>query len=408
MNVFLYPYHFLPRFSELQMNRGRLAEISSALIYFDSITIGRPGDPKDLGLGEVADIIEVSKRHPIGNRNISDLSIGEYAIHAFNDWAQEYSSFLNDYDPLIKNSVLRTVSLSRLTRAAREHASDESERDALQMRSVLAGFISATPGWIDWANSASEVAHASLIDMNASGSLGLSMYYWRHQLLHDPEFLSKADDKSRFEYLQAVFRFDSFLQATLSQVMQMPVVGLCDEHLQVRERHLAKTRPRETPEADQLALRLVARVLTNLPSVIPRSPEAILELRHSLADELGEFRQGVRDATNDMMYQFGDEGPSEADIDQVAQRTFVRPLRDISKRLERPGRQLLANLASSEAMLTSTVVLSTGILNHAQGLANLALGASVALLASAAATWKERKSIEQEKPNVAFLLKAAR
>ncbi|MCA1754547.1 MAG: hypothetical protein LC641_07620 [Spirochaeta sp.] len=263
MNALLYPYHHLPRFTDAEADRYRRSEISSALLYFDSITIGIPGEPEELGLGSFDDIVELVNKCPIGNRSVDELSMREYAIHALYDWFYQYLKFRRDYFALLKGGIVRTASLAGITAAAKKSATTESERQALDMSSVLGGFLAASPDWLDWANTEPEVADAAFEDANASGSLGLSMYYWADKLRDDTQ-LETSDSGFRFRFARTAFQVDSYLQAVLSELLGLSVIAFRGDHLKVRERHLAKTATRISN--DTIWLKLLPEYLMILTS----------------------------------------------------------------------------------------------------------------------------------------------
>jgi hypothetical protein len=156
-------------------------------------------------------------------------------------------------------------------------------------------------------------------------------------------------------------------------------------------------------DKDLVALRLFAETLTQVPAVIPRSPQAILELRQQLKEELEEFRNGVKYGATDLLQE--SDPPTQAKIQHIVETRFVRPLDKLNRRLAHPNKELLRNLVSTNSVVASGLTFGLTLLTGGTGLLAAFLGAVAPLFTTALKTKFDRdKAIDES--GVGFLIRA--
>ncbi|MGA2258638.1 MAG: hypothetical protein ABSG53_28565 [Thermoguttaceae bacterium] len=422
LDVLLYPYHALAPLPDFGQPNPRAVETAATLLYFDTVTLGRLGDPKELGLPSPEDALEEVDR--IKERHGADavrafnqagkfvgLTVGEIATLCFVRYWYELARFHKYYAPLIEAGVVRPVSLAAITEDARlnaEFTNSTAER-WLNMNAALAGFVAYYDDFKGWPKDDAEAKTFAAALGDADGP-GLTGWYLRKILSEtNPKLLQNTEQARQGEFFRESFLLDIHHQTLLSTLLRLPVVSFDEAHLGLRGGYAAKLlalhgEEAAPPDREALAVRLVAETLTQMPVVMPRSPAAILELRRDLAEELEEFRHGIRNVATDLAQASGPV--TQKQIEYSIEKNFARALDKLSRRLAHPNRDMLRNLVTTPAVISGGVSFTLGLVSTGQNLLSLFLGAAAAVLSAATKTWVDRKK-EEEQSGIAFLVKAS-
>lgn len=79
LNVLLYPYHVLAPLPDIGRPSLRAVETAAALLYFDTVTLGRAGDANELRLPSPQEALEEVDRiagHSFGPPALAGKSLG--------------------------------------------------------------------------------------------------------------------------------------------------------------------------------------------------------------------------------------------------------------------------------------------------------------------------------------------
>ena len=424
MDVLLYPYHTLPPFQEEPGPESREVAISAALLYFDTITLGRPGYPDELEPGSVESAME--EMRAIDERRGQDvvnmflregshegLSVDELAGLTFLRYWYNEQKFRKSYAPLLQSGVIRTLSLASITAKARESAGRDSEAaQVLHMNSVLAGHLASEDRIKNWPSGDAEMADYSAAFSDADG-IGLGCMYLRSILKKSGQqgYLAATSQSAKQTFLRRAFLLDVFHQSVLSTMLGVSRASFENVHLHLQSRYISKIQSTadasidDSAENARLAFRLFSETLNQVPAIIPRSPEAICELRTILAEELSAFRHAIKNASADFLHEKRGSPPDERTIKHLAEKHFLRPLESLNRRLAHPNRELLRNLVSTNSVVFGGVALGMAFMANLAGALTAVMGISIAALTGALKTRFDRQK-EIEQSDVGFLIRA--
>jgi hypothetical protein len=157
-----------------------------------------------------------------------------------------------------------------------------------------------------------------------------------------------------------------------------------------------------SPPHERAQLNILTEALVALPCIVPRSLEALIEVREDLATELSDLRHHLQRVATDLAYA---EKLTAHQIRQAVDVEVLRPLRDLQRRLRHPTRRLATNLLTGGPFVGATLAY---IASQAIGDASLSsfVAAVAALAVAAAKTESDRVETINQSP-VAFLLKAS-
>lgn len=168
--------------------------------------------------------------------------------------------------------------------------------------------------------------------------------------------------------------------------------------------HAASALGKHTSSSSQerTQLNILTEALVALPCIVPRSLEALIEVREDLTTELSDLRYHLQRVATDLAYA---ERLSAHQIRQAAEVEVLRPLHDLRRRLRHPTRRLATNLFTGGPFVGATLAY---VASQAIGDASLSsFVATIAAVAVAAAkTESDRVETINQSP-VAFLLKAS-
>lgn len=131
-----------------------------------------------------------------------------------------------------------------------------------------------------------------------------------------------------------------------------------------------------------------------MPAVIPRSTEAILDLRWNLAEELAEFRQGIRNAASDLIHT--SVPVTQRQIEYTVEKNFAWSLDKLTRRLAHLNRDLLRSLVTTPAVMTGGVSFALATMATGENLLSLFLAAAGAALSAVAKARIDRKNEEEQ------------
>lgn len=422
LNVLLYPYHSLAPLPDAGQPNARAIETAATLLYFETVTVGRLGDPGDMELGSPEEALEEVERikQRRGARAVSafnqegkfsGLNLEEVAALSFVRYWYDVAKFHKNYGSLIDADVVRPVSLTGITNDLILNAeSVGSDIEWLNMKSVLAGFVAKHDAFKRWPNNRTEreIFEAALLDADG---LGMTCWYLRAIIGQtNPALLQSEDVARQGEFFREAFLLDVHHQTVLSAILALPIVSFDEAHLKLRGNYAAKLSTTLAAEEgmaglESLAIQLVAETLGQMPTIMPRSTEAILELRQTLAEELAEFRQGIRNAASDLIHA---SGPiTQKLIAYTVEKNFARPLDNLTRRLAHPNRELLRSLLTTPAAMGGAVSFAVASIGTGGNLLSLFAAAAGAVLSAAAKARIDRKK-DVEQSGVAFLLRAGK
>jgi len=430
MEPIIYPYHALDPYPAEDNVTSRTGEIAASLLYFPSVTLGRIGFPDELQLYSSDEILE-ERRRIIARRGEAmvqayfrqyipgDLTLGEKIKLDFTRYWYREQKFRQSYLPLIQAGVLKTVSLAQITEEMKQTAQiPASDSDALSLKAPLNFFLTRyyDKGFAPWFKDDPAAESAFSDASNDSDGHGLmGMYLWKTLAATDSSgFFEKTDPVSQLAFMDAAFMLDVFHQTLLSTILRQPILVYENAHIQIREKFLStisegKGNTPSTPDQDRVALSLFTETLRHplhrLPIALPRSPEAILELRNQLSEELDDFRQALQYAARDFLYEASTGPVSEEKIKQIADKNFMRPVEKLERRLRHPGREMLRNLFTAPPWATAAISFSVSALAGSLAASTIlgALGATAALIAKT----KVDRAKAVEDSDVAFLFRMA-
>lgn len=112
LNVMLYPYHSLAPLPDVGQPTSRAIETAASLLYFDTVTVGRLGDPADMELGLPEEALEEVKRIKLRrgadavrafnqDGKFSGLTVEEVATLSFVRYWYDVAKFHKNYSSLI-------------------------------------------------------------------------------------------------------------------------------------------------------------------------------------------------------------------------------------------------------------------------------------------------------------------
>lgn len=286
-----------------------------------------------------------------------------------------------------------------------------SDSESLNINAVLAGFVANYDAFKEWPSNKTE---SETFDASFRDADGLGMTGWHLRTIlaqTNPALLRSNDAARKGEFFREAFLLDVHYQTVLSTILSLPVVSFDEAHLRLRGNYAAKlSAPLVTEERaagpENLAIHLVAETLSKMPAIIPRSTEAILELRQNLAEELAEFRQSIRNVASDLIHTSGPV--TQKQIEYAVDKNFARPLDKLTRRLAHPNRDLRRSLVTTPAVMTGAVSFVLTTMTTGGSLSSsLFLAAAGAALSAAVKARIDRKK-EEEQSGVAFLLKAGK
>jgi hypothetical protein len=354
----------------------------------------------------------------LGILTVDEAAMVGYALHERRDGA-----FVREYKPLLEEGVLRVVSLAEITEEGRLKAEAAGSPDAavLNMTGPLAGYVSHYDRFKDLPRNEKGLFERAIQDMDYDLSGFLLAKTIRET---QPEILQETSESRKGEFFNEALLLEVFLQSLLTALLPWPTVSISDAHLILREKVVSQAMDRvaarqELDEKNATALKVFTETFRALPAILPRSPEALLEVRRTLNDELVAFREGAAAAAKELRYDRGSyEKISKEDIEYAVEQRLTKPLEDLNRRLAHPGSDLLRNLLTTHdvtaAGVTFTLTLTLAILAHNADATAVALsalaGLSTALLTEELRTSVGRKKDAEETysdyPGVAFLVRA--
>lgn len=424
-NIYLYPYHFLPPIPKGNNVRGRDREVLASLLYFDTVTLGTPGLPQELGLPTsdeaLADLDRIrSERGPgaiyafLLHGDFSGLSVGDVATLSFLRYWYDRDKFLKSYTPLIDAGVIRTISLAAINDEARSQAEfvGSDQLDNINMFGALSGYVVHADALKRRLKEESQKAVLQTTITDTDG-LGFHAWYLRSILASEnPDYLTTSASARLGEFYHEAVLLDVHHQALISTIVGTPLVSFEQDHIRMRSAYISRVEDlnqdqNKPSDVESLAVQVMAETLSQLPAVIPKSVEALLELRSKLAEELVEFREAIKHAAIDIHQ--GDKEPDERQIKNFVDHTFQRPVTKLSRRLSHPNRDLMRNLITTESVVSGAVAFAMICgSNPGQSAALSALGGVAAGSIVAALKTRTDRSKEIETSGVAFLLKASK
>lgn len=318
----------------------------------------------------------------------------------------EKISFYDQYEPLINASVF-----IRSTVGERQ-SSPGKVSDGEFLDAMFRVFSGSSAGWSD--NAAALLAvdglNATMPDDMASTIFLFGDWLSRQSLDRFREWNVAIDSAERnvfaVGYLTGML-FSIFVRSVIADLTHRPVIAFYELHARLRHVLLEAVAPLRTQRSShEEATHLVANDLVNhalmrLPSIIPRSTSAILEVRELLHEPLTEFRSRAKRIAEHMVL---DLKLTEQDIASAAARELTEPLEDLKARLAKPSRMLARNLLSNTAILSTGVTLLASVAWKTPGALSAALPLMSAILASTAKTWVDRKDAI-DTSGVSFLLR---
>ena len=151
-----------------------------------------------------------------------------------------------------------------------------------------------------------------------------------------------------------------------------------------------------------LSVRLLGQTLLELPMLVPRDPEAILEIREIFEEERHVLGEHIDRLSDDLS---AGGAPADKEIVLAARQHLVRPFRDLERKLKNPGRRLAKNLLSSPGLVGASIAFAAGVASG--GRYGALLAALGSILSSAVSTrLQEEDTIEAS--HVSFLLRVQR
>lgn len=152
---------------------------------------------------------------------------------------------------------------------------------------------------------------------------------------------------------------------------------------------LSKVSSNTLPDKARLAHGLTATVLRKIPLVMPKSTDALLEIRQALSDELHEFRAALDDIAADLAHaKKGDV--TNYDIEYEVDVRIQRPLRRLERRLEKPGLEIGKNLLSTGSFISQAVSFGIATMTNLGAIGTPLLTLGAGLLAAAFQTKTKR------------------
>lgn len=428
MEALLYPYQIRNLNIETKEDKIRTASLAATLLYFDKIIlagVGLPPEPELPTLDEVRAKqerlrarfgLQVFQAQHYG-RFAAKLTCEDVVYITYGNYLKTWAKCRRQLEPLIKAGVVAEVSLLqgvKSMRAAAEQVNDARAASMLTVPHLLSGY--------NFFELTKEIGGA------VAKSPNMTKDYQRSWVLAEGTAVAEAylckfmqsqhvddslDKRGIIEHER--FRFQSyclhvFAQSFLSQALRVPLVSDDESHYAVRAMSplLSSLMTQENDTGADIALKTFAcSVLTTLPPVLPKSFEAILEIRDFFRDDLLEFRERIQTVVRKLFHDTN-EPPSQQEIQELVSDQFSEPLRAIEKQLAKPTRRLAINLLGSGPLIGGVIALMGSLLTGGS-LSIPVVGAGVliaGLIASLKTTLEEWQTIDNSK--VAFLLKAKR
>jgi hypothetical protein len=216
----------------------------------------------------------------------------------------------------------------------------------------------------------------------------------------DPELLDSTGPAAYYIVRLKMYLADLMIEALRAEErpslvyrpVQHKVLSLLHDLCVIRKAVVAVDGLQPRADADSVAHQLTAEVLRKVPLIRPRTAAAVLDVRCSLAEELDDFRQAVRDIAKDLEHTMGGE-IAQKELEFQADAKILRPLRNLERRLKHPGRDLAKNILSTGSFAAQAVSLGLATATGIGALGTPLLTVSSGLLASAVQTKFKRQDM---------------
>ena len=399
-----------------ETNGAELARLSSALYLFDRVWVvdqaSVPGLDTDLRrrmellkrTKEFDEIVDSGLIPPSTDNSTEELMRAGVGISELQRHASRKL-----YAPLIKPGVVRVLRKDRV----------------LEFDTACVGHTATIPHWRD---AAYDILWRHGIECFVppvgSGAM-YSAYYALLKYAHDLGVLGSDAAKTMFAlgsrdvqqqmraYHEAML-FEFFHSSFAVPTARAPIVFQHAPHAEMYEAVLRgisawsmkeygePLRRDELQDNAALSARLLGQTLVELPMLVPRAPEAILEIREIFDEERRAFIEHVDRLSEDLSAA---GGTGDEEIVSAARRHLVRPFRDLERKLKNPGRRLAKNLLSSPGLVGASIAFAAGV---ASGGRYGALLAALGSILSSAVSTRLQEEDTVEASNVSFLLRVQR
>lgn len=432
MEALLYPYQIRNLNGKTKEDKLRTASLAATLLYFDKIILAGVGLPPEPGLPTWDEVRakeeqlrarfgpQVFEGHHYG-RFADQLSCEDVSYITYGNYVRTWTKWRRQVEPLIEAGVIAEVSLLRgveRMRSAAEQAKDPLAASMLTVPHLLSDLYG-----YNFFELTREIGNTLTKNPNArkdyqkswvlAEGTAVAEAYLCKLIQASPEVDDSLDKRGIAEHEH--FRFQAyclhaFAQSFLSQALGVPLVSDDESHYAVRAMSpiLSSLSTQENDTRADIALKTFAgSMLATLPSVLPKSFKAILDIRDFFSDDLLEFRERIQLVVKKLFHDTSEQ-PSQQKIQELVSDQFLEPLRAIEKQLAKPTRRLAINLLGSGPLIGGGIALMSSLLIGGS-LSIPAAGAGVltaGLAASLRTTLEEWHTIDNSK--VAFLLKAKR
>jgi hypothetical protein len=424
LSAIISPHHTFFLGLDTEGSRRRAASLTAALLFFDTLAIATVAWPYE------GNLIAEPEIHSKTNKIIADygvevfsdyekfadrLSAEDIIFIMFQDYILRWEAFRKQAEPLFTHGVLCRASIQEYVEQIEQTPEAAAKWPANTPYNAYnflmqLHFPEVLRNWEQFI-SRPENRDTFSQSYRCSRDQGLAcMHLYRMIRDRSPWVTEARDPRNHSRLLHMAHGMDMFAQLLVSLYSNTPIITDDESHLELASRVPALEAIqsiRKTDVAGKVETKLLTHtILSELPGILPKSFEAILELRHALSDDLQYFRQVLQSISRDIV-ESKREQVSVQDIEARARKELSEPLKALERQLSHPTRSLAKNIVGSGPVVSmGTTLVATAFLGTPlPGAALLGLGVGTAA-ACVKTRIEEAEIIDNSK--VGFLLKAKR
>lgn len=384
---------------------AKAAKSAALLLYPDAIRIFHLCDWSEL-LHSDRDDIQATLReieHLYGRDRVGSVLRGErpidftlsYDHRIFLNWAAatvRIEEFVDEYKTLLREGIVRPESFG-------------TADDGMPMWQPLTTILTHHMG--DLLNCLEDADAADLVSLFMNSPI--EDYAFAARALANvmrPGTVKESFDRHAQEAQEKLGRvLELVTQQVIADAADFPIVATSGGALRIRAKISAafcdfRQNEMNRTESSPLATDLLAAGLLSLPAPLPRSLDAIVDIRHALKDSLADFRSHLDDVARELAYT---EKIEQRDIEHAVKKHLVRPVEDLARRLSRPGPLVARNLLTSSSMIGGAISFGAAVLSNASVSASALAVFGALLTAALKSRFDQQDAIVQSK--VGFLFK---
>lgn len=423
MEAILYPHHRFELNMENEPQQLRTAALASSLLFLDKVYLARfafPTEdcfPKDDILKRLQelkskhgpDVLKPTKfRH-----HAKDLTCEDVAAMRFVDYTARWVPFSKSIEPLTSAGVVEEISLREVIGAARQRAEQAGDRQAIPFLSpeaAMVGFkftalLDEIPKLLEDPQFKAPFDQSYTL---ADGSDLAVAYLCEFMKQMDSDIPSRRGIENISQVLYQGYFLDVFAQSLLAKFLKVPLVTDDECHTAVRDQLKLFPKSEKKSELELMMQLFAGGLMATLPGILPRSYEAIIDLRDYFEQDLTAFRQRLRSLAKDLLGK--KETPTPEELAEKVRKELAEPLESLERQLSRPSQRVLKNLFGSGSLISGGIMFLYHFLQPGGDVNAIQIGGLTAAMSTLWAYFRTKVEAQEtvDNSNVAFLFKAKR